>query len=77
MKLYRLKSTSQLLLIIISDFNVLVLTDISIPQLLTKASKSMSIANTILLLAPILIMVVISELVLNGKMCSHILARAT
>ena len=50
-------------------------------QLLTKASKSMSIMHTNLLLAPVLITammsVVISELVLNRKTHSHILARAT
>ena len=46
-------------------------------QLLTKASKSMSITNANLLLAPILITAVISELVLNRKTYSHILARAT
>ena len=48
-----------------------------IPQLLTKASKSMSITKTNLLLAPVLITAVILELVLNCKMCSRILARAT
>ena len=47
------------------------------PHLLTKVSKSMSVTNTIQLLAPILITALISELVLNGKTCSHILARAT
>ena len=47
------------------------------PLLCIKASKSMSITNTILLLAPILITMLISELVLKRKTCSRILARAT
>ena len=46
-------------------------------QLLTKASKSKSITNTNLLLAPVLVTVVMSELVLNRKTYLHILARAT
>ena len=45
--------------------------------LLTKASKSMSITNTNLLLVPVLITAVMSELVSNCKTYSHILARAT
>ena len=47
------------------------------PQLLTKASKSMSITNTNLLSAPVLITAVMSELVSNRKMYSLILASAT
>ena len=42
-----------------------------------SASKSLSITNTILLLAPVLITVVISEVVSSRKTCSYILARAT
>ena len=49
--------------------------DLPKPHLLTKALKSTSIMNMILLLSLILIIVVISEL--NRKTCSHILARAT
>ena len=45
-------------------------------QLLMKALKSMSITNTNLLLAPVVITVVMSELVLKRKTYSHILARA-
>ena len=42
--------------------------------LIDEALKN--ITNTFLLLAPILIMVVISELVLNRETCSHTLVRA-
>ena len=42
-------------------------------HLLTKALKSMSITNTIKSLAPILITVVISEIVLNRKTCESCL----
>ena len=42
-----------------------------------ETSTSMSITNTNLLLAPVLITAVISELVLNRKTYSRILARAT
>ena len=42
-----------------------------------ESIEEWSITNTILLLAPILITMVRSELVLNRKTCSLILARAT
>ena len=45
--------------------------------IIDESIESMSITNTNLLLAPVLITVVMSKLVLNRKMYSHILARAT
>ena len=45
--------------------------------IIDETSKSMSITNTNILLAPVLITAVISELALNRKTYSHILARAT